>query len=116
MTNAVSLYLDTLRFAAAFTVFLSHFALGRISGALLASGRSTGGLRSWSSSSFRALSSVGQRDARSETSLTCAEPSIARLYSVIIPAFMLTAALNWPETKSIPGYTGLNGATAWPIP
>ena len=35
MTNALSLYLDALRFAAAFTVFLSHYSTGRISGGLL---------------------------------------------------------------------------------
>jgi len=34
MTNALSLYLDALRFAAAFTVFLSHYGAGRISGGL----------------------------------------------------------------------------------
>ena len=32
MTNALSLYLDALRFGAAFIVFLSHF--GRVSGGL----------------------------------------------------------------------------------
>ena len=38
MTTALSRYLDVLRFAAAFTVFLSHYALGLHSGAC--SGRS----------------------------------------------------------------------------
>jgi hypothetical protein len=38
MTPALSRYLDVLRFAAAFTVFLSHYALGLHSGAC--SGRS----------------------------------------------------------------------------
>jgi peptidoglycan/LPS O-acetylase OafA/YrhL len=34
MTQALSLYLDVPRFAAAFTVFLSHYAAGRHSGGL----------------------------------------------------------------------------------
>ena len=34
MTNALSLYLDALRFSAAFTVFLSHYAVVRYSGGL----------------------------------------------------------------------------------
>ena len=38
MTTALSRYLDVLRFAAAFTVFLSHYAAGLHSGAC--SGRS----------------------------------------------------------------------------
>jgi peptidoglycan/LPS O-acetylase OafA/YrhL len=34
MTNALSLYLDALRFGAALTVFVSHYSTGRISGGL----------------------------------------------------------------------------------
>jgi hypothetical protein len=34
MTNALSLYLDALRFGAAFTVFLSHYAAKGFSGGL----------------------------------------------------------------------------------
>ena len=32
MTKALSLYLDGLRFVAAFTVFLAHYSVQRISG------------------------------------------------------------------------------------
>ncbi len=32
MTNALSFYLDGLRFGAAFTVFLAHYSVQRISG------------------------------------------------------------------------------------
>lgn len=34
MTNSLSLYLDALRFGAALTVFVSHYAKGRYSGGL----------------------------------------------------------------------------------
>lgn len=34
MTSALSLYLDALRFGAAFIVFVSHYAAGRYSGGL----------------------------------------------------------------------------------
>jgi len=94
MTNALSLYLDALRFGAAFTVFLSHYATGRISGGLFWQfdfGRTavlvffvlSGFVIAWVS------------DTRERTLEDYALSRIARLYSVIVPAFILTALLNW---------------------
>ncbi len=95
MTPAVSLYLDALRFGAAFTVFLSHYAVGRISGALfwqLAVYGRTAVLVFFVLSGF-VIAWVSE--ARERNLDDYALSRVARLYSVIIPAFMLTAALNW---------------------
>ena len=95
MTNGLSLYLDALRFAAAFTVFLSHYSTGRISGGLL-----------WQFSDygrtavlvFFVLSGfviAAVTDTRERSLENYALSRIARLYSVIIPAFILTALLDY---------------------
>jgi peptidoglycan/LPS O-acetylase OafA/YrhL len=94
MTNTLSLYLDALRFGAAFAVFLSHYATGRISGGLFWRfdfGRTavlvffvlSGFVIAWVS------------DTRERTLEDYALSRIARLYSVIVPAFILTVLLNW---------------------
>jgi peptidoglycan/LPS O-acetylase OafA/YrhL len=95
MTNALSLYLDALRFGAAFTVFLSHYAVGRISGGLLwpvtAYGR-TAVLVFFVLSGF-VIAFV--TEARERSLEDFALSRAARLYSVMIPAFILTAALDY---------------------
>lgn len=95
MADALSLYLDALRFGAALTVFFSHYATGRISGGLFWHftdyGRTavlvffvlSGFIIAW-------VSEVRERTLE-EYSLS----RIARLYSVIIPAFIVTAALDF---------------------
>ena len=92
MTNALSLYLDALRFGAALTVFLSHF--GRVSGGLFwqmqAYGR-TGVLVFFVLSGF-VIAWV--TETRERTLQEYALSRVARLYSVIIPAFILTAVLD----------------------
>jgi peptidoglycan/LPS O-acetylase OafA/YrhL len=99
MTNAASLYLDVLRFSAAFTVFLSHYAVGRISGALfwqVADYGRTAVLVFFVLSGFVIAWVTETREEHLED---YALSRIARLYSVIIPAFVVTAALNslWSE-------------------
>jgi peptidoglycan/LPS O-acetylase OafA/YrhL len=95
VTPALSLYLDALRFGAALTVFVSHFATGRISGGLF-----------WQFSDygrtavlvFFVLSGfviAWVSDTRERTLEDYGLSRVARLYSVIIPAFILTAALDW---------------------
>jgi peptidoglycan/LPS O-acetylase OafA/YrhL len=95
VTNGLSLYLDALRFAAAFTVFLSHYSTGRISGGLL-----------WQFSDygrtavlvFFVLSGfviAAVTDTRERSLENYALSRVARLYSVIIPAFILTALLDY---------------------
>ena len=94
MTNALSLYLDVLRFGAAFTVFVSHYAVGRISGGLfsqLADYGRTAVLVFFVLSGF-VIAWVTESRERSLDDYTLSR--IARLYSVMIPAFIMTAALD----------------------
>src|SRR6516225_1730546 len=102
MTNALSFYLDALRFGAAFAVFLSHYAAGRISGGLfwrLDFGRTavlvffvlSGFVIAWVS------------NTREHTLEEFGLSRIARLYSVIIPPFILTSALDWFGKEINPG-------------
>jgi peptidoglycan/LPS O-acetylase OafA/YrhL len=95
MTNALSLYLDVLRFGAAFTVFVSHYAVGRISGGLFSQvadyGR-TAVLLFFVLSGFVIAWVTESRERNLED---YALSRVARLYSVVIPAFIVTAALDW---------------------
>src|SRR5436309_9308252 len=93
MTNALSLYLDALRFGAALTVFVSHYSTGRISGGLFWQfdrGR-TAVLVFFVLSGF-VIAWV--TETRERTLEEYGHSRVARLYSVIIPAFVLTAALD----------------------
>jgi peptidoglycan/LPS O-acetylase OafA/YrhL len=95
MANALSLYLDALRFGAAFAVFLSHYATGRISGGLfwfLADYGRTAVLVFFVLSGF-VIAWV--TDTRERTVEDYTLSRVARLYSVIMPAFIVTAALDY---------------------
>lgn len=116
MTTAVSLYLDALRFGAAFVVFLSHYAVGRISGALfwqLAVYGRTAVLVFFVLSGF-VIAWVTETRERSLEAYALSR--LARLYSVIIPAFILTAALNCLGNEIDPGLYGpeWGHSTAYP--
>jgi peptidoglycan/LPS O-acetylase OafA/YrhL len=93
MTNALSLYLDALRFGAALTVFVSHYSTGRISGGLFwqFDGGRTAVLVFFVLSGF-VIAWVSE--TRERTLEEYGLSRVARLYSVIIPAFVLTAALD----------------------
>lgn len=93
MTNALSLYLDALRLAAALTVFVSHYSAERISGGLFwqFDGGRTAVLVFFVLSGF-VIAWVS--DTRERTLEEYGLSRVARLYSVIIPAFVLTAALD----------------------
>lgn len=93
MTNELSLYLDALRFGAAFAVFLSHYSTGRISGGLFwqFDGGRTAVLVFFVLSGF-VIAWVSE--TRERTLEEYGLSRVARLYSVIIPAFLLTAALD----------------------
>jgi len=94
MTQALSLYLDALRFGAAFTVFLSHWAGARYSGGLF--WRVMGYGRT-SVIVFFVLSGfiiAWVTETRERTFEDYTFSRIARLYSVMIPAFLLSAALD----------------------
>ena len=93
MTNELSLYLDALRFGAAFAVFLSHYSTGRISGGLFwqFDGGRTGVLVFFVLAGFViAWVSYTRERTLEEYGLS----RVAWLYSVIIPALLLTAALD----------------------
>jgi peptidoglycan/LPS O-acetylase OafA/YrhL len=93
MTNELSLYLDALRFGAALAVFVSHYSTGRISGGLFwqFDGGRTAVLVFFVLSGF-VIAWVS--DTRERTLEEYSLSRVARLYSVIIPAFLLTAALD----------------------
>ena len=117
MTGALSLYLDTLRFGAAFTVFLSHYGTGRISGGLfwyLADYGRTAVLVFFVLSGY-VIAWV--TESRERTIEDYALSRVARLYSVIIPAFILTAGLDWLGKEIDPGLyaRGWGHSTAHPV-
>ena len=106
MTQALSLYLDALRFGAAFTVFVSHWAAARYSGGLF--WRVTGYGRT-SVVVFFVLSGfviAWVTETRERTFEDYAFSRIARLYSVIVPAFLLTAVLDRLATAIDPQLYG----------
>jgi peptidoglycan/LPS O-acetylase OafA/YrhL len=94
MTNALSLYLDALRFGAAFTVFVSHYANERYSGGLFWQMEPYG----WTAVIvFFVLSGfviAWVTETRERTPEEYALSRVARLYSVILPAFIITAMLD----------------------
>jgi peptidoglycan/LPS O-acetylase OafA/YrhL len=106
MTNALSLYLDVLRFGAAFTVFLSHYAAARYSGGLLwrlmPYGR-TAVLVFFVLSGF-VIAWVTETRERSLKDYALSRT--ARLYSVILPAFLVTAVVDHLAIAIDPGLYG----------
>jgi peptidoglycan/LPS O-acetylase OafA/YrhL len=92
MTNALSLYLDALRFGAAFTVFLSHF--GRVSGGLFWQMQPYGRTAVLVFFVLSGFIIAWVSEAREATLEEYALSRVARLYSVIVPAFILTAVLD----------------------
>jgi len=94
MTLALSFYLDLLRFGAALTVFVSHYAAGRIGGGLF---WQAGSYSRTAVLAFFVLSGfviAWVTEAREDRLGDYALSRAARLYSVVIPAFILTAVLN----------------------
>jgi peptidoglycan/LPS O-acetylase OafA/YrhL len=115
MTNALSFYLDALRFGAALTVFVSHYATGRISGGLfwqLADYGRTAVLVFFVLSGF-VIAWVS--DTRERTLEEYGLSRVARLYSVIIPAFILTAALDFLGKEIDPRVYEWGHSTAHPV-
>src|SRR5438105_10787083 len=94
MTNALSLYLDMLRFGAAFTVFVSHYADGRFSGGLFWQMQPYGHTAVLVFFVLSGFVIAWVSETRERTLEEYGLSRVARLYSVIIPAFVLTAALD----------------------
>jgi peptidoglycan/LPS O-acetylase OafA/YrhL len=106
MTNALSLYLDVLRFGAAFTVFVSHYGVERISGALfwyLAEYGRTAVLVFFVLSGF-VIAWVTETRERSLEDYALSR--VARLYTVILPAFIITAAIDYSANAIDPRLYG----------
>jgi peptidoglycan/LPS O-acetylase OafA/YrhL len=102
LTPALSLYLDVLRFTAAFLVFISHYAPGYRSGGLF---WQIAGYGRASVLAFFVLSGFviawvaqGKEANLQEYALS----RISRLYSVIIPALIMTAILDSVGTSISP--------------
>src|SRR6266478_8404404 len=79
MTQALSLYLDALRFGAAFTVFVSHWAGARYSGGL--SWRMMGYGRTSVIVPLRVRHRVGDRNEGADTRGLCFQPDCPALFS-----------------------------------
>jgi peptidoglycan/LPS O-acetylase OafA/YrhL len=110
MTNALSLYLDVLRFGAAFTVFLSHF--GRVSGGVFWQMQPYGHTAVFVFFVLSGFVIAWVTETRERTFDDYALSRVARLYSVILPAFILTAVLDHIAMAVDPH---LYGAEALPI-
>ena len=94
MGTALSLYLDALRFAAAFVVFLSHYSTHAFSGGVLWQAQPYGRTAVLV---FFVLSGViiaWVTENREATLPEFAISRFARIYSVVLPALAVTAALE----------------------
>jgi peptidoglycan/LPS O-acetylase OafA/YrhL len=107
MTNTLSLYLDGLRFGAAFTVFLSHYAAGRISGGLFWQVSAYGRIAVLVFFVLSGFVIAWVTETRERSLEDFALSRSARLYSVIIPAFFITAALDYLGRAIDPKLYGL---------
>jgi peptidoglycan/LPS O-acetylase OafA/YrhL len=94
MTHALSLYLDAVRFGAAFTVLLSHYGTGRISGGALWYVANYGRAAVLVFFVLSGFVIAWVTEAREGNLEDYALSRLARLYSVIIPTFLLTAMLD----------------------
>ena len=92
MTNALSLYLDALRFGAAFIVFLSHF--GRVSGGLFWQMQPYGRTAVLVFFVLSGFVIAWVTETKERTLEEYALSRVARLYSVILPALIITAVLD----------------------
>lgn len=99
MKREVSIYLDAMRFLAAFLVFLDHFSLNRISGGLGWQLRPFGDeavtVFFVLSGFVIAYATAGREQSPADYCIS----RMARIYSVVIPALALTVLLD--ETGSI---------------
>ena len=95
MRRATSLYLDIVRFVAALTVFFGHASYGKWTGGLFWQFSQFG---SRSVDVFFVLSGFVIAyvvDAKEFDARTYAASRMARIYSVALPALLLTFCLNW---------------------
>jgi peptidoglycan/LPS O-acetylase OafA/YrhL len=112
MTQALSLYLDMLRFAAAFTVFLSHYAAGRHSGGLFWQVGPYGRVAVLVFFVLSGFVIAFVSETRERTLEEYCLSRFAQLYSVILPAFIATAALDGLAVVLNPG-SNLGSGQDW---
>jgi peptidoglycan/LPS O-acetylase OafA/YrhL len=94
MTPALSIYLDALRFGAAFTVLVSHYAAGRYSGGLFWQVMPYGRIAVLVFFVLSGFVIAWVTETREVNLEDYGLSRVARLYSVILPAFIVTAALD----------------------
>jgi len=94
MTKALSLYLDALRFGAAFTVFLGHYSVQRISGGVFWPSFAYGHTAVLVFFVLSGFVIAWVTETRERSLSDYALSRAARLYSVIIPAFIITVVVN----------------------
>jgi len=94
MTNALSLYLDALRFGAAFVVFVSHYVAERYSGGLFWQGMPYGRTAVLVFFVLSGFVIAWVTETRERTLEDYTLSRLARLYSVIVPVFVVTAILD----------------------
>ena len=94
MTSALSLYLDALRFGAAFIVFVSHYAAGRYSGGLFWQVMDYGRIAVLVFFVLSGFVIAWVTEAREGSLEEYGLSRVARLYSVVLPAFVVTAGLD----------------------
>src|ERR1700730_4928469 len=94
MTDAVSLYLDALRFSAAFTVCVSHYSIVRHSGGLFWQMMPYGGTAVLVFFVLSGFVIAWVTETKEQTLEEDALSRAARLYSVILPVFLITAVLD----------------------
>ena len=107
MTKTLSLYLDGLGLGAALTVFVSHYAVSRISGGLFWQVSAYGRIAVLVFFVLSGFIIAWVIETRERSLEDYALSRAARLYSVIIPAFVITAALDYFGQASDPKLYGL---------
>jgi peptidoglycan/LPS O-acetylase OafA/YrhL len=102
MKPATSLYLDILRFGAALVVFFSHYSSGRLSGGLFWQIQDYGHIAVIAFFVLSGLVIAYAADTKEKTLHTYCVNRLSRLYSVVVPAIVLTIMADAIGTRAAP--------------
>ncbi len=102
MKPATSLYLDILRFAAALAVFFAHYSSARLSGGLFWQIQDYGHLAVMAFFVLSGLVIAYSTDAKDRTLHAYCVSRLSRLYSVVLPAILLTVTVDAVGTRVAP--------------
>jgi peptidoglycan/LPS O-acetylase OafA/YrhL len=94
MSPATSLYLDVIRFGAALTVFFAHYSSGRLSGGLFWQMQEYGHLAVIVFFVLSGLVIAYSADRKDRTLHAYCVSRFSRLYSVVVPAIVVTLAVD----------------------